>query len=277
MLQFAVLVDGKPCVKWGGDYAPAGEWTARVVPKLPERGYHLTWDPLLWWRPKAELWLAEGEGPLDSDILGVTAFARVRLTERITRDWPHLAVFPRVRAFLAASMRSFDRDADISWAHLGGMDLIGVNLRGANLSKTSLKEARLREAELSNADLRQAELRGADLRGTSLGGADLRQADLLLADLRKADLRGANLRGANLSRTNLRGANLSKADLREANLYGANLGEAILCQASLTQANLYAADLSATDLGEADLSGARRDFEPPLGWKLDEAGVLLRA
>ena len=62
---FKVLVDGKSC--HGGDtvYVP-GKWTPKVSPVCCAAGYHLTNDPLKWWKSGAEVWLAEGQGTLDA-------------------------------------------------------------------------------------------------------------------------------------------------------------------------------------------------------------------
>lgn len=154
--------DGKP-----------GKWlTVKGAPECCERGLHLVADPLPWWRAKAALFVAEGDlgKPFHLDGNKV-AFKRARLVCEITRDWPLLRMFPRLRLFLVAQARSRNKDADISWADLGGADLGDANLGGANLRDADLGGANLRDANLGDANLRGAYLRGADL-----GGADLRGA-----------------------------------------------------------------------------------------------------
>jgi hypothetical protein len=230
---FKVLVAGKSC--HGGDFTyKLGKWTPKVKPNCCHSGYHLTSDPLPWWKPGAELYLAEGRGPLHSDSSDKAAFAEARITFRLSLDWSLACMFPRVRAFLAASLRSVDPKADISRADLYGANLSRANLYGANLSR---------------ADLSRANLSGADLSGADLSGANLSRANLS-----GADLSGADLSGANLSRANLYGANLSGANLSRANLYGANLSRA--------------------DLSGADLSRAYRPTNPPDGYKVNDNGRL---
>ena len=141
ILLFKVLVDGKPCHGGDGEYPPPGKWTPKREPHICESGYHLTSDPLRWWIPKAELWLAEGDGPLNGDGSDKAAFERVRLVEQITKDWPLLVMFPRLRAFLAASARSKEKDASIKWANLSWANLSGANLSGANLYGAIATEA----------------------------------------------------------------------------------------------------------------------------------------
>ena len=189
---FKVLVGGRSC--HGGDlvYPAAGEWTDAVAgPRCCAAGYHLTSDPLRWWLPMAELWLAEGEGPLAGDGSDKAAFARVRLVERVTREWPLLVMFPRVRAFLAASTRSGDPAADIEWANLSGANLSGANLSRADLSRAYLSGADLSRANLSRANLSWANLSWANLSWANLSGADLSWANLSWANLSGAELSGA--------------------------------------------------------------------------------------
>ena len=176
-LLFKVLVDGAPCHGGDGKYPPPKKWTPIVEePECCHHGYHLTSDPLRWWKPRAALWLAEGRGPLHGDGSDKAAFAQVRLIEEVTGHWPLLEMFPRVRAFLAATTRSVDPKADIGWANLGGANLCEANLCGANLCEANLGGASLSLANLSGANLCEANLGGAHLCGADLSGADLRGA-----------------------------------------------------------------------------------------------------
>jgi len=178
MPLFKILVDGKSC--HGGSYEwKPGRWTKRVKAAdvaCCRAGYHLTSDPLAWWKPKATLWLAEAEGRIDGDGGDKAAFARVRLIEQITKDWRFLPMFPRVRAFLVACAKSEDRDADIGWADLSGANLHGADLYGADLHGANLSGAYLSGANLYGANLSGANLYGADLSGADLYGADLHGA-----------------------------------------------------------------------------------------------------
>ena len=142
------MVDSKSC--HGGRHTyRVGEWTSKIAPICCHYGWHLTSDPLRWWKPKAELWLAEGRGKIHGDGSDKAAFESVRIVQKLDKDWPLLVVFPRVRAFIAASMRSFDPKADIAWA---------------NLSYANLSDADLNGAALNDADLNDATLAGANLR-----------------------------------------------------------------------------------------------------------------
>ena len=188
---FKVLVDNEPCQGGSGAYPPKGKWTKKVKPTCCESGWHLTSDPLGWWKRKAELWLAEGRGPLSGDGSEKAAFESVRLVEQVTRKWRYLPMFPRVRAFLAATARSIDQAADIGWA-----DLAGANLAGAYLVRAYLVGANLADANLVRAYLVGADLAGANLAGANLVGANLAGANLMRAYLVGANLAGANLVGA---------------------------------------------------------------------------------
>jgi len=175
-----------------------GEWyDCGVAPVICQTGLHLVSDPLRWWRPKARLFLAETDSDVGccSDNSEKIAVRRARLLIEVTRDYPLLCAYPRLRAFLAATMRSLSKDADIGWANLSGADLSGAYLSGAYLS---------------GANLGGANLSGADLGGANLSGANLSGADLSRAYLTGAYLSGANLSGANLSGANLSGACLSR-------------------------------------------------------------------
>ena len=207
-LLFKVLVDGRSC--HGGDYKyPVGRWTVHVDSlNCCSRGYHLTTDPLRWWIPRAELFLAVPDTSPVGDNTDKAAFHRVKLVQRVTKDWEYLCMFSRVRAFLAASARSFNKSADITWANLSWANLSGAHLSGADLSEANLSEANLSKANLY--------------------GANLSRANLSEANLSKANLSGAHLSGAHLSGANLSWANLSWANLSEANLSGANLSGAHL-------------------------------------------------
>ena len=173
---FKVLVDGAPCHGGSGAYPPAGQWTERVEDEDVEccsGGYHLTTDPLGWWRPRATLDLAADDptGGISGDGSDKAAFARVRVIYRITREWRYLVMFPRIRCFLAATERSLDSGVDIAWADLSGANLSRANLSGANLSGANLSKASLSGAILSGAILSGADLSGAILSGADLSGA----------------------------------------------------------------------------------------------------------
>jgi hypothetical protein len=189
MPMFKVLVGGSACHGGSYKYPRIGVWTPTVKPMVCSTGYHLTSDPLKWWKPGAQLFVAEGRGDFDGERDKV-AFASVRLVRELKLGDPALGPYPRIRAFLQLCAKAADPKyvADLSGANLSGANLSGANLSGANLS------------------------------GANLSGADLSRANLSRANLSGANLSGANLSGANLSRANLSGANLSRANLSGANL-----------------------------------------------------------
>lgn len=157
MLLFKVLVNGRSCHGGDAEYPSPGKWTTRISPSCCKSGWHLTSDPLRWWTPKASLWLAEGDGLLAGDGSDKAAFERMRIVEQITRDWKYLPMFPRVRAFLVASIRSEDANSDISWADLAGAYLVGASLDWANLANAYLAGAKLDGAYLAGAKWNNSE------------------------------------------------------------------------------------------------------------------------
>lgn len=216
-MLFKLLGDnGKPVHSGSGAWplphdGQPGEWREESDIVICQRGLHLVSDPLAVWNDSVRaIYVAEPDlsKPIACNGSVKVACARARLVEEITTEWPLLGCFPRLRCALAATMRSADHDADISWANLAGANLARANLKGADLSR---------------ADLAWAKLSGADLLLANLSGANLSVADLSGANLASANLFGANLTGADLTRTNLFGANLTGADLSDAHLFGANL------------------------------------------------------
>ena len=163
--MFKVLVDGRSCHGGTLQYQ-SRKWTPKIAdPECCSKGYHLTSDPLPWWKPKADLWLAEGRGPINGDGSDKAAFASIRLIKKIGWDWLLLPMYPRVRAFLAASDRSRDKNANLSGANLSRANLSGANLSDANLSGANLSDANLYYANLSRANLSGANLSDANLSG----------------------------------------------------------------------------------------------------------------
>jgi uncharacterized protein YjbI with pentapeptide repeats len=142
--------------------------------------------------------------------------------------------------------RFVEKDADLSFADLGGRDLSSEDLSAINLSYANLNGAILGGSVLTRTNLSNAQMRGA-----SLVSAVLSKANLSRANLRGAELINAILIGANLSNADLSGANLSEANLREANLSNTDLSGANLNEANLKEANLSNANLTRTDVKSA--------------------------
>jgi hypothetical protein len=134
-------------------------------PECCYSGLHVTSDPLRWWHPGARLFPVQVNlaAPSHGDGSDKMAVTECRLLPEVTRDWPLLCAYPRVRAFLAASERSRDAEADISWAGLHKADLNGAKLKEANLNGADLREANLCGAGLAWANLNKANLNGANL------------------------------------------------------------------------------------------------------------------
>jgi uncharacterized protein YjbI with pentapeptide repeats len=212
-------------------------------PRVGERGYHLTADPLFETagrRDQQRIFLAEYRGSIHVQGRRVAAES-VRLIQEITPDWELLPVYPEIRVLLVSQWRkefgtepSLPAWADLSRAKLTGADLSWADLRGANLS----------EADLTRAHLTRAKLTQANLSGATLNMADLFGADLIRANLTRADLTGAVLTEADLTGANLTEANLYGAVLTEANLEGANLTEANLYGTVMTSAQIRTLNLS---------------------------------
>jgi hypothetical protein len=124
----------------------------------------------------------------------------------------------------------------------------------AHLARLKQGMLTLAGVDLRGADLTGAHLFGVDLRKANLTGADLHRVPCIFADLREADLTGANLARANLRFANLCKVDLQGADLQGANLYCVDLQMANLSGAKLTGANFLGAKMGGTILGNVDLS-----------------------
>lgn len=283
-LLFKVLVGGRPC--HGGKFRyRVGEWTPAIAePRCCRRGYHLTSDPLGWWRPKAQVFLAAGRGARDfgDDNDDKCAFESVYLVQEVTRRWPYLPMFPRLRAFLAASARSFSKRANIRWADLDGTDLSGGYLEEANLRGCDLGSVNFASATLNAAILASANMACSNLSQASLLWVWADRVNLTAANLTRVVAKSSVFTRAKLIRTQLSGAYLERVDLTRANCQDADFHDAVLTRAVLRKADFTNADLAGTELEGADVTGAnfsgarRRPDDPPIpGWTL-ENGRLRR-
>ena len=88
------------------------------------------------------------------------------------------------------------RFADLSEAHLEGVNLYGTNLAHAYLYDAHLQEARLCKAHLEYSDLCAANLKSVELREACLDCTDLTNANLCNADLAHASLKSADMSNA---------------------------------------------------------------------------------
>ncbi|MGK7935941.1 MAG: pentapeptide repeat-containing protein [Xenococcaceae cyanobacterium] len=173
-----------------------------------------------------------------------------------------------------------ERIANLSNAHLQGVDftkaiLTNVILHQSNLTGATLSQSNLTNAQLNGSNLSSVEMIGADaeavqllnasLTGANLGnskftkanltGASLGQVKALATNFSQANLTQSNWQGANLTAANLSKANLQQADLSLTQLQKANLTNAQLQKASLVHANLSAADLRGANVDGADFQG----------------------
>ncbi len=174
------------------------------------------------------------------------------------------------------SGKTAGKRADLSGAHLDGIDFSGADLSGAIMVGASLKNAVLAETQLIHANLVDTCLQGAvlthaNLLLTDFTGADLKNADLSYStthsdkspvhisrgpQFKDADLRGANLHNSYHYISDFSGANLSSTDFSSAILERANLSNNDLSGVNLSHANLLKANLRSSDLSNANLEGA---------------------
>ena len=200
-----------------------GKWTATIDdPKICNRGYHATTDPVRWSGCRVSVVEVDRVAGRENDKIVCGAFRELAIVD------PEKCVDPRI--YVAAN-RPY-----LSLANLSLANLSQANLSHADLSHADLSQANLSQANLYHANLYHANLSHANLSHANLSHANLSHADLYHANLSQANLSQANLYHANLSQANLSQANLSHADLSQANLYQANLSQANLSHANLSQA-----------------------------------------
>lgn len=154
------------------------------------------------------------------------------------------------------------RDADFSKAQLSGAHMAGIDLRGARLDEAQLEGADLANALLAGASFSSARLEKADL----TGGVEAQGANFLNAALQGADLTGARLQFADFSSAAMQGAVLNYAQLQ-----GAVLRDADLEAASLQRVKLQGADMTGMKMTGADLRGAVIWMTLPPQW--DSTGL----
>lgn len=143
-----------------------GPWSNHVKnPKICERGWHATTDPVRW---------------------GGSRVALVEVDEVVSR------LDDKIVCHMLRELAVIDRCVDARiWVAAHRANLQGAYLQGANLRGAYLQGANLRGADLQGAYLQGADLQDADLQGANLQGAYLQGAYLKGANLRGADLKGA--------------------------------------------------------------------------------------
>lgn len=184
--------------------------------------------------------------------------------------------------------------ANLSFAHLDGLDLSAATLDHASLTGASLVGADLTARDLTGATLSRANLTGAHLAGATLDGANVVYANLARADLTGVVAHATDLSGSTLGATKLGsadlststllavtsgsvtgtptalptawrlvhgylvgpGANLSGADLHGQKLAGFDLHEVSVGGGNFAGADLHGADLTSSFWVTASLVGA---------------------
>lgn len=154
------------------------------------------------------------------------------------------------------------RGADFSKAQLSGAHMAGIDLTGAKLDESRLDGADLANAILSGASFSSAHLEKADL----TGGVQAQGANFLNASLQGADFTGAQLQFADFSSAAMQGVVLNFAQLQ-----GALLRDADLEAASLQRVKLQGTDMSGMRMPGADLRGATIWMTVPPQW--DTSGL----
>jgi len=147
-------------------------------------------------------------------------------------------------------------DADLSRAHVPGIDLSGRDLHGAVFAGASMAKAKLAGANLEDADLSGADLTEADLSGANLKHADLTRATLGKAVLKKAKLDGARFERATMAEAVLDECEGKMTSFFRANLKGAKLKKSKFSQCDFSRAALEAADFTGAELKATDIAGA---------------------
>lgn len=138
-------------------------------------------------------------------------------------------------------------NTDFTRANLTGAHMQGIDARGAKFEEADLTGSELVEAILEGADFSQARLEKASLAGEVVADG---------ANFGLASLQGANMKGARLIGADFRSASMQAAILDYADMQGAMLQGADLEAASLYRAKLQGADLSRATVTAADFSGA---------------------
>ncbi len=92
-------------------------------------------------------------------------------------------------------------DADLTGAHLIGVDLRDADLTGATLAYANLEGADLTGATLVNTDMSNAFLTNALLDDTVIKNADLSESTLIYTSLDGANVDQVDLAGANILNT----------------------------------------------------------------------------
>lgn len=200
--QWSLPTDDKP-----------GSWMERVTPQCCETGYHLTTDPLRWWRPGSRLFVAEGRGKFDLRSTDQkVAVAQARLLSEVTSAWSWGLLFPRAQLFTRLGRGACLRSANFANAYLHGVDLHGAILTASSFSQAVLDNADLRKANLDGCRLDMASLECSNLAGASFQYADICGANFAMADLCGADL--THVRGsAFFRRADMEGAKISTGNL----------------------------------------------------------------
>ncbi|MBF0295421.1 MAG: pentapeptide repeat-containing protein [Magnetococcales bacterium] len=150
-------------------------------------------------------------------------------------------------------------DADMTFAHLEGIDLSGLDLSGVNFSGGSLTdvildgclldhmhaiECRMTRVSFKHARLGHALFQKSVMEAVTFAGADLTAGSFLISELPDADFRNARLirtqfLQCNLERVDFTGADLSRGSLRESSLEGTRFVSTDLRETDFRKTNLH--------------------------------------
>jgi len=140
----------------------------------------------------------------------------------------------------SASLAHYNlRDADLTYANLGGVNFNKVNLARADLRNAYAPFADFAEAILASAKLDKASVSVATFRGVNGIEAKFRLAAVQYSDFSDAKLSHSDFLGATMFGSTFRGASLHEARLSCTNLFRADLVGCDLSEARIWRANLF--------------------------------------
>ena len=140
----------------------------------------------------------------------------------------------------SASLARYNlRDADLTYANLGGADMTGTNLVRANLRNAYAPRVDFTDSVMHEAKLDKSYSPVAMFRGAKALDAKFRLAAIQYCDFTDARLGGSDLMGATAFGTNFRCASLNGARLTSADLFRADLVRCELGGARVWKANLF--------------------------------------
>ena len=142
------------------------------------------------------------------------------------------------------------RDADLTYANLGGVNLNKVNLARADLRNANAPVAEFTEAILTEAKLDKSYMPMANFRGVRASEAKFRLAAVQYSDFSDGHLEGSDFLGATMFGSKFRGASLGGTRLTCADLFRADLVRCELSGSRIWKANLFTVRSPMADRGQ---------------------------